>query len=59
MGEPAKQPPTSADAELTLEDIERLEDEADVAAAQEAIDEMVRNGEKPIPWEDVKRRLGL
>ena len=36
-------------------EIEQAEDEADVAAAQAALDE----GGEPIPWEQVKAELGL
>lgn len=38
---------------------EELEDRSDAEAAREAREEMKRTGEKPIPWEDVKRKLGL
>lgn len=38
---------------------EDLEDRSDAEAAREAREEMRRTGEKPIPWEDVKRGLGL
>lgn len=47
---------------VPLEDLARLEeaeDEADARAAREALDEMERTGEKPIPWEQVKREAGL
>ncbi len=38
---------------------EDLEDRADVAAIREAREEMRRTGEKPIPFEDVAKKLGL
>lgn len=38
---------------------ERLEDEADAKAARRALAEMRRKKQKPIPWEQVKRELGL
>ena len=39
--------------------IEKLEDEADVREARKALAEMKRKGEKPIPYETVRKRLGL
>lgn len=47
---------------VPLEDlalIERLEDEIDVREARKALAEMKRKGEKPIPYEKVRRELGL
>lgn len=38
---------------------EDLEDRADVAAIREAREEMRRTGQKPIPFEDVAKKLGL
>lgn len=38
---------------------EDLEDRADVAAIREAREEMKRTGQKPIPFEDVAKKLGL
>ncbi len=38
---------------------EELEDRSDVEAAREAREEMRRTGEKPIPFEDVAKKLGL
>lgn len=35
------------------------EDDADRRAAVEAVEEMRKSGEKPISWEEVKRRIGL
>lgn len=40
-----------------LRDRIAAEDEADVRAADEAVAEMERTGEKPRPWEEVKARL--
>jgi len=43
---------------ISIEDLEMfqyLEDKADIALVDEALAE----GGEPIPWEDVKRRLGL
>ena len=42
--------------ERLLEDAEEL---ADIRAVDEAWDETERLGETPIPWDDVKRDLGL
>ena len=36
-----------------------IEDHLDVEAAREAIRQMKAAGQKPIPWEQVKRKLGL
>ena len=47
---------------VPLEDlalIERLEDEIDVREARKALAEMKRKGQKPIPYEKVRRELGL
>lgn len=38
---------------------EDLEDRFDGEEADKALAEMKAKGEKPIPWEDVKRELGL
>ena len=35
--------------------LEELEDKADVRAARRVLREMERTGEKPIPWEEIKR----
>ena len=47
---------TAEDLRVLLELAEDLED---LTAAQEALDEMERTGEKPIPYQDVRRELGL
>lgn len=39
--------------------LEQLEDRLDVEDARRAEEEAARNGEKPVPWEEVKKRLGL
>ncbi len=39
--------------------LERLEDMADVKAAETAEAEAVANGETPIPWEEARQNLGL
>ncbi len=39
--------------------IEQREDEIDVREAKKALAEMRRKGEKPIPYETVRKRLGL
>jgi len=47
---------------IPLEDlklIEQREDEIDVREAKKALAEMRRKGEKPIPYETVRKRLGL
>lgn len=51
MGNPAQK--------LTLEELEALEDAADIAAGQAALEEMARTGEQPRPWEEVWAELGL
>lgn len=50
------------DAIMPLEEfalIERLEDEIDVREGRKALAEMKRKGEKAIPYEKVRRELGL
>lgn len=42
-----------------LELIEKLEDQLDVEAARRALAEMKRKGQKPVPYETVRKRLGL
>jgi prevent-host-death family protein len=42
-----------------LEFLEELEDRLDLEAARKALAEMKRTGEKPIPWQKVKKELGL
>ncbi len=42
-----------------LELLELLEDQIDIQAAQRTIEEMKAKGEKPVPWDEVKARLGL
>ena len=37
-------------------DVEAIEDAEDVADAEAALEEMKRTGEKPIPWEEIKKR---
>ena len=44
---------------LSEADIEGIEDAEDVADAEAALDEMKRTGEKPIPWEEIKKRHAL
>ena len=48
---------------VTAEDLRMLLDLAEdleyLTAAQEALDEMERTGEKPIPYQDVRREFGL
>jgi prevent-host-death family protein len=39
--------------------LEKLEDQADLRAARRAKAEMKRKGEKGIPLEEVKKRLGI
>ena len=51
-----------AAAIVSLEDlalIEAIEDGEDVKAARKALAEMKRKGEKPIPFAEVKKQLGL
>jgi putative addiction module component (TIGR02574 family) len=40
-------------------DIEAIEDAEDTADAEAILARMKENREAPIPWEDVKKRLGL
>lgn len=42
-----------------LEFLERIEDQLDIKAARAAIEEARAAGEATIPWEDVKKELGL
>jgi prevent-host-death family protein len=42
-----------------LELLELLEDKIDVAAARKAIADAKANGEQPLAWKDVKKKLGL
>jgi PHD/YefM family antitoxin component YafN of YafNO toxin-antitoxin module len=47
---------------VSVEDLaalEAMEDRIDAEAAEKALAEMEAKGEKPIPWETVKARLGL
>lgn len=48
---------------VDADDLDRLleaaEDLADLAAADEAREEMARTGAEPVPWEQVKADLGL
>ena len=39
--------------------LEDLEDRIDVAEAEKALAQMAADGEQPIPWEQVKARLGI
>lgn len=39
--------------------LEAIEDHLDVEAAKEALADMKAKGKKPIPWEKVKKDLGL
>lgn len=51
-----------AAAIVSLEDlalIEAIEDREDVKAVKRALAEMKRKGEKPIPFAEVKKQLGL
>ena len=42
-----------------LELLEAIEDRIDVEDARKALAEMKARGEKPLPWQAVKKRLGL
>lgn len=50
-------------AVIDSDDLQRLidlaEDMADIRAAEEARAEMQMTGETPVPWDEVKRDLGL
>ena len=51
-----------AAAIVSLDDLallEAIEDQEDVRAAKRALADMRRKGEKPIPWEQVKKKLKL
>ncbi len=39
--------------------LETMEDRDDLRAARRALAEMKRTGEKPIPWDEVKKECGL
>jgi len=39
--------------------LEKLEERMDVEAAEQALADVRQSGEKSIPWQDVKRSLGL
>jgi hypothetical protein len=41
---------------LSEADIEAIEDAEDIADAEAALDDMKHTGEKPIPWEEIKKR---
>lgn len=41
------------------ETVEAIEDVIDARAAEKALDELKRNGEKPIPYEQARKGLGL
>ncbi|RJP35545.1 MAG: type II toxin-antitoxin system Phd/YefM family antitoxin [Candidatus Omnitrophota bacterium] len=42
-----------------LDYLEALEDRRLCALADSAIQELEMNGEKPVPWEEVKKELGI
>jgi prevent-host-death family protein len=42
-----------------LEALEAQEDKEDIEAAEAALKEMQEKGEKPIPWEEALKSLGL
>ena len=47
---------------IPIEDLallERLEDRQDVEEAEQALAEAKARGEKPIPWEKARKKLGL
>jgi hypothetical protein len=44
---------------LSEAEIEAIEDAEDVVGAQAILARMKQNREQPIPWEDVKKKLGL
>jgi len=44
---------------VPIEEIERLEDEEDLRDGQRALDRIKRGLEKTIPYEQVRRELGL
>ncbi len=39
--------------------LSKLEDQVDILAADEALSDMTKRKQKPIPWEELKARLGL
>lgn len=47
------------DADVLARLLEDAEELADIRAVDEAHAETARLGETPVPWEDVKRELGL
>ena len=44
---------------LSEAEIEAIEDAEDLVEAQALLARMKENREQPIPWEDVKKQLGL
>jgi len=44
---------------LSEAEIEAIEDAEDVVESQAILARMKENREQPIPWEDVKKQLGL
>lgn len=46
-------------SETDLKILEEIEDRLDIEAADAALADMKAKGEKPIPWEKVKKELGL
>ena len=44
---------------LSEAEVEAIEDAEDVVEAEAILARMKENREQPIPWEDVKKRLGL
>jgi len=46
-------------SEEDLELLEALEDRYWAEEGRSALEEFERSGEKPVPWDEVKKRLGL
>ena len=44
---------------LSEADIEAIEDAEDIADGETALQEMKRTGEKPVPWEELKKQHTL
>ncbi len=45
--------------EEDFEILSRIDDRLDIEAADEALQDMKRRGQKPIPWTSLKKKLGL